>query len=344
MLWTARSAPQAGPALSWYATLIGDVDTMRIFREISDDRIETPTVLTFGVFDGLHLAHQLIMRRVVERARALGVPATVVTFDPHPRAVLHPQTAPPLLQTFEQKMEGIERLGIDQTVVLNFTHELSQVSAEDFLLRFIFGSLDGGEVYLGQGFAFGHNREGRFELLNLVAGRLGRVAEEVPEVLVRGHRVSSTMIRRLLGAGRVNLARRMLGRAYGIESRVIEGRKIGKSQLKYATANLKPHNTMIPANGVYITLTLVEGAWRRSITNIGHRPTFGGEPELTVETHVMDFDRELYGEKIRVRFLHRLRGEKKFESIDALRSQIDRDCGRAVRYFQRDGVRRNVDF
>jgi len=320
---------------------------MRIFRNINDSEIRTPTVLTFGVFDGLHLAHQLIMSRVVERARALGVPATVVTFDPHPRAVLHPHTAPPLLQTFEQKMEGIERLGIDQTVVLNFTHELSQVSAEDFLLRFIFGSppgsLDAGEVYLGQGFAFGHNREGRFELLSRIAQRLGRVAEEVPEILVRGHRVSSTMIRRLLGAGRVNLARRMLGRSYGIESRVIEGRKIGKAQLKYATANLKPHNTMLPASGVYITLTLVEGTWRRSITNIGNRPTFGGDPELIVETHVMDFDRELYGEKIRVRFLYRLRGEKKFESIEALRGQIDRDYNRAVRYFQMDGVRRNVD-
>lgn len=307
---------------------------MRIFRDIKDFGIQTPTVLTFGVFDGLHLAHQLIMRRVVERARALGAPATVVTFDPHPRAVLHPQTAPPLLQTFEQKMEGIERLGIDQTVVLSFTHELSQLTAEDFLLRFIFGRLDAREAYLGQGFAFGHNREGRFELLSRVAAHLGRVAEEVPEVLLRGHRVSSTMIRRLLGAGLVNLARRMLGRPYGIESLVIEGRKIGKAQLKYATANLKPHNTMIPANGVYITLTLVEGAWRESITNIGNRPTFGGEPELTVETHVMEFDRELYGEKIRVRFLHRLRAEKKFESIDALRNQIDRDYSRAIRYFR----------
>lgn len=316
---------------------------MRVFRNINDSELSAPTVLTFGVFDGLHLAHQLIVRRVVERARALGVPATVVTFDPHPRAVLHPQTAPPLLQTFEQKMEGIERLGIDQTVVLNFTHELSQVTAEDFLLKFIFGTLDAREVYLGQGFAFGHNREGRFELLSHVAARLGRVAEEVPEVLIRGDRVSSTMIRRLLGAGLVNQARRMLGRPYGIESRVLEGRKIGKAQLKYATANLKPNNTMIPASGVYISLSLVEGTWRRSITNIGYRPTFGAEPELTVETHVMDFDRELYGEKIRVRFLHRLRGEKKFESIDALRDQIDRDYLRALRYFQMGSVGRNID-
>jgi len=315
---------------------------MRVFREIDDPDIATPSVLTFGVFDGLHLAHQQIMRRVIERARTLDAPATVVTFDPHPRAVLHPETAPPLLQTFDQKMEGIERLGIDQTVVLRFTPELSMVTAEDFLLRFIFGRLDALEVYLGHGFAFGHNREGRFELLSRVARGLGRVAEEVPEILIHGHRVSSTIIRRLLGAGRVNLARRMLGRPYGIESRVIEGRKLGKSQLRYATANLKPRNTVIPANGVYVTLTLVEGAWRRSVTNIGHKPTFGGEPDVTVETHVMDFDRELYGEKIRVRFLHRLRGEKKFESIDALRAQIDRDYKRAVRYFESRVVHRNI--
>jgi riboflavin kinase/FMN adenylyltransferase len=313
---------------------------MKIVRDMNDSEIETPTVLTFGVFDGLHLAHQLIMRKVVDRARGLNLPATVVTFDPHPRAVLHPKTAPPLLLTFEQKMEGIERLHIDQTVVLDFTPELSLVSAEDFLVNFIFGRLDAREVYLGQGFAFGHDREGRFELLRDVANRLTRVAEEVSEVVVRGHRVSSTIIRRLLSGGRINLARRMLGRPYGIEGRVIEGRKIGKAELKYATANLKPHNTMLPANGVYVTLTLVGPQWLRSITNIGHRPTVGAEPEVTVETHVMDFDRPLYGEKIRVRFLHRLRGERKFESIDALRSQIDRDYARAVRYFGMESVRR----
>src|SRR5262245_9170345 len=182
---------------------------MRIFRDI-DERIETPTVLTFGVFDGLHLAHRIIMEKVVERGRVLKIPTTVVTFEPHPRAVLHPETAPPLLQTFEQKMEGIERLGIDQTVVLSFTPELSRVGAEDFLVDYIFGRLDAREVYLGHGFAFGHNREGKFELLKRVAARLNRVAEEVPEALIHGHRVSSTMIRRLLGAGRVNLARRML--------------------------------------------------------------------------------------------------------------------------------------
>ncbi len=317
---------------------------MKICRNLDDCEIKTPTVLTFGVFDGLHLAHQQIVSQVVERARVRAIPATVVTFDPHPRAVLRPQTAPPLLQTFEQKMEGLERLGIEQCVVLNFTPELARVTAEDFLLKIIFGLLDAREVYLGHGFAFGHNREGNFALLERVANQSGRIAQEVPEIMIRRHRVSSTMIRRLLTAGRVNLARRMLGRPYGIESLVIEGRKIAGAQLNYPTANLKPHNTVIPVNGVYITLTLVDGFWRRSITNIGNKPTFGTDAEVTVETHVLDFDRELYGEKIRVRFLHRLRGEHKFESVDALRAQIERDSARAARYFQMGGVRRGFDF
>ena len=306
--------------------------------------MKTPTVLTFGVFDGLHLAHQKIMTTVVERARASGFTATVATFDPHPRSILHPETAPPLLQTFDQKMEGMERLGVEQAVVLRFTPELAEIRARDFLVDTVFGRLDAREVYLGHGFAFGHNREGRFELLKQVAEELGRIAEEVPELLVRGHRVSSTMIRRLLGAGRLNLARRMLGRPYGIESRVVEGRRIAGPHLNYPTANLKPRNTVLPANGVYVTLTLVEGEWRRSITNIGHKPTFGGDPEVTVETHVIDFDRELYGETIRVRFLHHLRGEQKFESIDALRTQIEQDCARAARYFEIQSIKRSFEF
>ncbi len=317
---------------------------MRVFRELEESHLQTPAILTFGVFDGLHLGHQQIMSKVVERARQTGLPATVVTFDPHPRAVLHPETAPPMLQTFEQKVEGMQKLGIDQVVVLHFDHQMAEVSAEDFLLNIIFGHLDAQEVYLGHGFAFGHNREGRFELLKQVADRLNRVAEEIPEIKFRGRRISSTVIRRLLSAGRVNLTRRMLGRPYGVEGRVVEGRKIAKAQLNYATANLKLHNCVLPATGVYVTLALVEGEWLRSITNIGHRPTFGGYAEVTVETHIHDFDRQLYGERVRVRFFHRLRGEAKFESVDALRSQIDRDYRRAERYFERLFVKRSLEF
>src|SRR5262249_49964865 len=131
---------------------------------------------------------------------------------------------------------------------------------------------------------------------------------------------------------------------YGVESQVIQGRKIGKAILQYATANLKPDNAVLPANGVYITLTLIHGEWWRSLTNIGVRPTVSNDKEVTVEAHVIGFDKELYGEKIRVRFLHRLRGEKMFNSIDALRAQIDRDYNRALRYFNSEIVKRNIEF
>src|SRR2546423_13527894 len=196
-------------------------------------------------------------------------------------------------ETFEQKMEGIQRLGIDQAVALGFRPALAAVSATDLLRRLICGRLNACEVYLGHGFAFGHNREGHFALLEQVAADLGRAAEEVPEIRLRSHRISSTMIRRLLTAGRINLARRMLGRPYGIESRVIEGRRVAGAQLNYPTANLKPHNTVTPMNGVYVPLPLIDGEGWRPVTNVGHKPTFGGEPEVTVETHVIDFDREL---------------------------------------------------
>jgi riboflavin kinase / FMN adenylyltransferase len=317
---------------------------MKICRDINSCEVRTPAITTFGVFDGLHLGHQAIMNRLVVRANATGMPATVVTFDPHPRAVLTPDRAPPLLHTFEQKMEGLERLGIEQVIVINFTREFARESAEEFLTETIFGRLESQEVYLGQGFAFGNQRAGNFALLKTIAETLNRKAEEVPELSIRGQRISSTAIRNLLREGRVNFARRMLGRPYGVESRVIEGRKIGKEKLHYATANLRPHNRVVPANGVYITLTLTDGEWRRSLTNIGFRPTVGDDTDVTVETHVMDFDQQLYGEKIRVRFLHRLRGEKKFDSVDALRSQIDKDYKRAVRFFGRASVNRNMTY
>ena len=194
------------------------------------------------------------------------------------------------------------------------------------------------EVYLGKGFAFGHNREGNIELLRRLGGELGFVAGEVPEVRLRGRRVSSSKIRDLLTGGRVNLARRMLGRPYGVEARVEHGSERGH-QLGFPTANLHPHNRVIPRNGVYVTGTLIEGQWRRSVTNVGLRPTFGEATEPSVETFVMNWDGDLYGDVVRVRFLHRLRDERKFSSIEELKTQIARDVARANSYFERAGTR-----
>jgi riboflavin kinase/FMN adenylyltransferase len=305
---------------------------MKIFAGIEHAEIQRPTVLTLGVFDGLHLGHRAIVQTVVERASLIGATPTLITFDPHPRQALKPETAPPLLQTFHQKMEGLRLLGIEQVVVLEFNRELAATFAEDFVQRYIVDALQAREVYLGKGFAFGHERRGNIEMLKWISRQFGFYAAEVPEVQLRGRRISSTMIRMLLKAGRVNLARRMLGRPYGIEGLVTQGRGIGRKFL-FPTANLELQNRVLPADGVYVTLALVDGVWRRSVTNIGKRPTLGADAESKVEAHLIDFDGDLYGRTIRVRILHRLRGEKKFSGLDELRAQIMRDRERAIRYF-----------
>jgi len=314
---------------------------MRLFHGTDNADIARPTVLTLGVFDGLHLGHQLIMKTVVERANLIGATPTVITFDPHPRAVLHPESAPPLLQTFDQKIEALGVLGIQQTIVIHFDEEFSQIRAEDFLRHVVVGRLHAKEVFLGRGFAFGHDREGNIELLRRVSSKLGFFADEVPEVALRGQRVSSSRIRELLLKGRVNLARRMLDRPYGVEGPVVLGAERG-AQIGFPTANIHPHNRVIPHGGVYVTATLIEGKWRRSVTNIGTRPTFDDGTEQSVETHVMSWSGDLYGDVIRVRFLHRLRDEKKFGSINELRSQIKLDVRRAENYFERPGVKRSL--
>lgn len=314
---------------------------MRLFHGYENAEIARPTVLTLGVFDGLHLGHQLIVRTVVERARAAGAVPTVITFDPHPRAVMHPESAPPLLQTFDQKVEALGLLGVEQTIVIRFTRQFARVRAGEFLRDVVHERLQAAEVYLGRGFAFGHDREGDIELLRAVSGRLGFTAGEVPEVRLRGQRISSSRVRELLAGGRVNLARRMLGRPYGVEGRVVRGDERGRT-LGFPTANLQPRNRVIPRNGVYVTATLIEGAWRRSVTNVGTRPTFDRGAEPSVETYVMNWRGDLYGDVVRVRFLRRLRDERRFASVEELKRQIDRDVERAARYFTKAGVRRSL--
>src|SRR5947209_10022986 len=314
---------------------------MRLFHGTDNAEIARPTVLTLGVFDGLHLGHQLIMSTVVERARVCHAVPTVITFDPHPRAVLHPESAPPLLQTFDQKVEAFDVLGIEQTIVIRFTKTFAQIEAENFLRDVVRDRLQAVEVYLGRGFAFGRNREGNIELLRKVSEQLGFRAEEVPEVRLRGQRISSSRIRELLVKGRVNLARRMLGRPYGVEGRVVRGAERGRT-IGFPTANLRPANRVVPCGGVYVTATLIDGAWRRSITNVGTRPTFESAGEASVETFVMDWGGDLYGDVVRVRFLHRLRDERRFASVEELKRQIVADAARARKYFDRAGVRRSL--
>jgi len=315
---------------------------MKIFHGTENANILRPTVVTLGVFDGLHVGHQRIMKTVAERARAVAAVPTAITFDPHPRTVLHPETAPPLLQTLDQRLTNFALLGIEQAIVIPFDREFAGREATDFLSEVIRDRLHAKEVYLGKGFAFGKNRGGNIELLKAVSGDLGFLAEEVDEVQDRGRRVSSSAIRRHLKEGHVNLARRMLGRPYGVEGIIIRGNRRGHT-IGFPTANLKPRNRVIPKYGVYGTATLIDGRWRRSITNIGVRPTFEVEAEPSIETYIFDFDGDLYGDVLRVRFLHRIRDERKFHGIEELRDQIGKDTSRAMNYFGRAGVRNMLE-
>ena len=315
---------------------------MKIFHGTENANISRPTVLTLGVFDGLHLGHQRIMKRVVERARAANAVATAITFDPHPRAVLHPASAPPLLQTLDQRLANLEVLGIEQAIVIPFSREFAAQPAMDFLADIIRDRLHAKEVYLGRGFAFGKDRGGNIQLLREMSSKLGFVADEVDEVQVRGVRISSSKIRDLLANGSVNLARRMLGRPYGVEGVIIRGNRRGHT-IGFPTANLKPHNRVIPRYGVYATATLIDGKWRKSITNIGVRPTFESDSEPSIESYIFDFDGDLYGDVLRVRFLYRIRDERKFNGIDELKAQIVKDTRRARNYFRHQGVKNMLE-
>jgi riboflavin kinase/FMN adenylyltransferase len=315
---------------------------MKIFHGTDNAGIARGTVLTLGVFDGLHLGHQRIMQTVVERARAVRAVPTVITFDPHPRAVLHPENAPPLLQTLDQRLANFGVLGIEQAIVIRFDRKFAATDAETFLHDIVHERLQAREVFLGKGFFFGKNRGGNIELLREMSRRLGFFADEVPEVRLRGRRISSSKIRQLLAEGKVNLARRMLGRPYGVEGQIVHGFERGRT-IGFPTANLKPHNRVIPRFGVYATATLIGSEWRRSITNVGVRPTFDGDREPSIESYIFDFDGDLYGDVLRVRFLHRLRDERKFSGIDELKAQIEKDTRRALLYFKRQGVNNSLD-
>ena len=315
---------------------------MKIFHGTENAEILRPTVLTLGVFDGLHLGHQRIMQTVVSRAKTIGAIPTAITFDPHPRAVLQPENAPPLLQTLDQRLGALEVLGIEQAIIIRFNRDFAATNAEDFLRDIVFERLKAQEVYLGKGFAFGKGRAGNIDLLRKISSELGFFADEVEEVTLRGQRISSSRIRQLLVAGKVNLARVMLGRPYGIEGRVVRGQQRGRT-IGFPTANLQTVNRVIPKNGVYITATLIEGAWWRSITNIGIRPTFENQAQPTIETYILDWSGNLYGDVIRVRFLHRIRDERKFGGIEELKTQIQKDLRRAKKYFVRQGVRNSLN-
>lgn len=289
-------------------------------------------VLTIGNFDGIHVGHRAIMKTVIERARALGGESVVLTFDPHPRKVLQPDRAPSLLTTREQKLEALEAIGIDVTILQPFDLEFAKISPEDFVRKIVFERIRPVEVFVGYDFRFGRDRQGSMAALAEIGAGLGISVTVIPEVRIDDLDVNSTRIRELLAAGEVEEAEVLLGRPFSVRSLVLEGDHRGQT-LGFPTANLAPENEILPAVGVYAgDLRVLAGhaSGRReeshpAVINVGRRPTFFESGRLLAEAHLLDFDGDLYGLPVELSFRHRLRSEQKFPGPEELKVQIAAD-------------------
>ena len=296
----------------------------------------THPVLALGNFDGLHRGHQKIIERVKRGAAEHGGTPMAMTFDPHPPRVVRPDKAPPLLMTKSQRLDALHQAGIRCVAVVRFTRELSEWDPETFVRTVLVDWLRVSEVWVGANFLFGHERSGNFSLLRTLGQRYGFRSDKIDPVRYKDFVVSSTRIRRLVGEGRVDEAGALLGHTFYIDGTVVAGRQRGR-EIGFPTANLATGNELLPPHGVYATTMTIDGVVHAGLTNIGMRPTFG-ETETTVETHLLGYSGDLYGRDVRLSFVLRLRDERKFDDVDALRAQIEADQRRAERLFSRLAV------
>lgn len=300
-----------------------------------DAFVSRGAVLAIGNFDGIHLGHQAILNAAVQRARDSNAVATALTFDPSPRKVLRPESAPLRLSTNAQRMEWFGVTGLEAAVVLPFTLELSRLSPEEFVTQILVSGLHVRAVLVGENFRFGHRQAGDVALLRQLGTQNGFDVVVIPPVVYHGEVVSSTVIRREIAEGNVTHAGRLLGRPFVLSGTVVPGTGTGR-RFTFPTLNLIPEQELLPGRGVYVTRTLLEGETksRRSVTNIGVRPTFNGS-SLSVETHLLEDPGPIAPGRIDVRFWKRLREEQKFASPEELRAQIARDIARANAFFSR---------
>ena len=289
-------------------------------------------VLAVGNFDGLHRGHMKIIDRVRRRAGERGGTPAAMTLDPHPPRVLRPDKAPALLMTKAQKLEALARAGMQGIAVVRFTRELSLWEPEAFVRTVLVDWLHVAEVWVGANFLFGHDRTGTFSVLRSLGARYGFRAEKIDPVRYKDFVVSSTRIRRLVSEGRVDEAGALLGHHYFIDGMVTRGAGRGR-ELGFPTANLATDNELLPPSGVYATTATVLGVVHPAITNIGLRPTFGDADRLMIETHIFDYREDLYDSSLRLAFVQRMRDERAFADVDALRAQIEADCRSARRLF-----------
>jgi riboflavin kinase / FMN adenylyltransferase len=307
-----------------------------IARNLSEAGAFRPCAVAIGNFDGVHLAHRKLLRTTVEAARDAGVRPAVLMFDPHPSCVVAPERAPRLLTSPEERSALIKEEGIQQVLIQPFTVDLARLTPEEFATKFLRDGLGVRVVVVGENFRFGCKQAGDTETLKELGSRLGFDVQLLPTVAWRGRRVSSGEIRKLVLAGDVGTAARLLQRPHAIAGDIVKGHGIGSKQT-VPTLNLQTDAQVIPARGVYITRTSEPGSDRRwtSITNIGYRPTFGNDDALSIETFLLDPLEGATPDRIRLEFLRRVREERKFESPDALKAQILHDVSRAKTFFRR---------
>jgi riboflavin kinase / FMN adenylyltransferase len=300
---------------------------VQIVRSLDPGLTTRPTVLTMGKFDGLHLGHRQLISTAVERARSLGFLSAVLTWEPHPNAVIRPDQPVQLLTSPEEKAELISALGPDLLIVAPFTRETMATSAEAYMGQ-ICAALPLRELWVGEDFAMGRGRAGDVPSLMAIGRELGFAVGAVSKVQTEGEPTSASRVRELLRAGDVVGAVDLLGRPFGLRGLVVEGDKRGRT-IGFPTANMAIDPAhVLPADGVYACRVYLNGAGLPAVTNIGVRPTFDGL-RRTVEAHLLDWSGDLYGRSIRVEFLQRLRGEQKFSGIETLRAQITRDVAAA---------------
>jgi riboflavin kinase / FMN adenylyltransferase len=293
-----------------------------------------PTLVSVGNFDGVHRAHRRVLSNIVERAKVQGCKSVAVTFEPHPIRILRPDSGFKLIAPTAEKIRLLAETGIDAALLLPFTRDLSLMSPHQFAHDILHKALRAQEVHEGYNFHFGHQAEGNVEMLTKFGHAMGFKVECYPEMRLRREPVSSSHIRKLIAQGQVSRARHLLARPFNIVSTAGRGRGYG-SQYTVPTINLSRYEELVPNHGVYITRTRVDQECFNSVTNVGNRPTFGAD-SFAVETHLLNFHPlELTAEtQVEIHFFHRIRDEKKFESVDGLREQIGRDVSKAHRYFQ----------
>jgi riboflavin kinase/FMN adenylyltransferase len=311
---------------------------MQVFHKLDDIPHDFgPSIASVGNFDGVHRAHRAVVDEIVRRAQAADARSVVVTFEPHPSRILRPDHNFKLLTPTPEKLRLLQATALDAVLLLPFTRDLSLMTPHQFAHEILKRRLHASEVHEGYNFHFGHKAAGTVEVLRELGGEMGYAVHDYPEMRLRGERVSSSHIRKLLSEGRASRARHLLGRPFSILSTPGRGRGYG-SKYTVPTINLARYEELVPKDGVYITRTRVGAECFDSVTNVGNRPTFGAD-SFAIETHLLNFHPlELTAEtQVELHFLDRLRDEIKFPSVEALREQIGRDVQKAEKYLRRLG-------